>query len=69
MMFNCKLCLKSHYSATEYLCNECDKIRILMEVYDRRKVINILEKCLIINQFKIDTDTEDLEDGRAKAYP
>ncbi len=51
MTFTCPLCRKE-WILYKNVCLKCDKIRHLMEIYSRDKVIDILEKVLVVEQFK-----------------
>lgn len=51
MPFTCPLCRKN-WIFTSKLCEECDKIRHLIATYSLETVNNVLEKVLVINQFK-----------------
>ena len=68
-MFTCKLCLKDSSGFNNYFCVECDKIRILMEIYPRDTVIDILSKCLVIEKFKKDNEEEDTLHGKPRPEP
>jgi hypothetical protein len=50
-MLSCPLCRKE-WCITSKLCDECNKIKHLMDIYSREKVIEILEKVLVVEQFK-----------------
>lgn len=60
MTFTCPLCRKE-WILYKNVCLKCDKIRHLMEIYSRDKVIDILEKVLVVEQFK-----EKKEENEAK---
>jgi len=51
MPFTCPLCRKN-WIFTSKLCDECEKIRHLIATYSLETVNNVLEKVLVINQFK-----------------
>jgi hypothetical protein len=68
-MFTCKLCLKHSSGFNNYFCVECDKIRVLMEIYPRDKVIEILSKCLVIEKFKKDNEEDDTLHGKPRPEP
>ena len=61
MVFTCPLC-RSEYIYISKLCCECDKIRFLMSVYNRETIINILNKVLVVQQFKQIKEEEKKED-------
>lgn len=51
MPFTCPLCRKN-WIFTSKLCDECEKIRHLIATYSLETVNGVLEKVLVINQFK-----------------
>ena len=50
-MLSCPLC-RNEWCITSKLCNECNKVKHLMDIYSREKVIEILEKILVVEKFK-----------------
>lgn len=50
-MLSCPLCRKE-WCITSKLCDECNKVKHLMDIYSREKVIEILEKILVVEKFK-----------------
>ena len=42
---------------TTYICDDCRKIRHLMNLYSKETVLKVLDKCLVIEKFK-PTDDE-----------
>lgn len=51
MPFNCPLC-RQNWIFTSKLCVECEKIRHLIATYSLETVNSVLEKVLVIGQFK-----------------
>ena len=51
MPFNCPLC-RQNWIFTSKLCVDCEKIRHLIATYSLDTVNSVLEKVLVINQFK-----------------
>ena len=49
-MFSCPVC--SDWVLVNRLCKDCDKVRQLCKIYGKGKVLNVLDKCLIIQQHK-----------------
>ena len=58
MSFTCPMCRKKWIITTK-LCEECDKIRHMMEIYSPKKIIQILQKLLVVEQFKCENDSGD----------
>jgi len=58
MSFTCPLCRKN-WIITSKLCDDCDRIRHYMEIYSRDKILTILEKLLVVEQFKCDNESGD----------
>jgi len=50
-MFSCPLC-RTEWCITSKLCDKCNKVKHLMDIYSRDKVVEILEKVLVVEQFK-----------------
>lgn len=57
MSLTCPLC-RSEWIIVSKLCSECDRIRYLMSLYSRDKVIEILDKTLVVQKFKEDEKKE-----------
>jgi len=51
MSLTCPLC-RNEWIIVSKLCSECDRIRYLMSLYSRDKVIEILDKTLVVQKFK-----------------
>ena len=69
-MLSCPLCRKE-WCITSKLCNDCNKIKHLMDIYSREKVIEILEKVLVVEKFKEnkkENETEKVETNDNKDY-
>ena len=60
-MFSCPLC-RSEWCITSKLCDKCNKVKHLMDIYSRDKIIEILEKVLVVEQFKQQNDPPILAD-------
>ncbi len=68
-MFSCPLC-RTEWCITSKLCDKCNKVKHLMDIYSRDKVVEILEKVLVVEQFKDkeieeekkETHSDDLKD-------
>ena len=50
-MLSCPLC-RTEWCITSKLCDKCNKVKHLMDIYSRDKVVEILEKVLVVEQFK-----------------
>ena len=50
MFFNCPLCDELLF--TSKLCIKCERVRQLAKIYGVDQVINVLDKCLVVQQFK-----------------
>ncbi len=48
-MFTCPICEEIIF--TTKLCKDCERIRQLTKIYSRDKVIEVLNKILVIKQF------------------
>tara|TARA_R110001592_G_scaffold157372_1_gene388211 strand:+ start:832 stop:1053 length:222 start_codon:yes stop_codon:yes gene_type:complete len=51
MSLTCPLC-REEWILLSKLCPECDRIRFLMSIYSRDKILDILDKTLIVQKFK-----------------
>ena len=51
MSFSCPLC-REEWCFVAKLCESCDRVRYLMSIYSRDKILEILDKTLIVQQFK-----------------
>ena len=49
-MFNCKLCNEWLY--TKYICDDCKKIRDMINLYSRSTVVDVLENVLVRDTIK-----------------
>jgi len=49
-MFDCPICGET--IITTKLCNDCEIIRQLVKIYSKEKVIEVLDKVLVVKQFK-----------------
>ena len=47
-MLWCKLC-KSEYVFTTYLCENCSRIKHIMNIYGNKRVLEVIESVLIRN--------------------
>lgn len=52
MIFTCPIC--EEVILTTKLCKDCEIIRQLTKIYSKERVIEVLEKVLIVKQFKPD---------------
>ena len=50
-MLSCPLC-RTEWCITSKLCDKCNKVKHLMDIYSRDKVIEILEHVLVVEKFK-----------------
>ena len=48
-MLDCKLCHEWSYSS---LCPDCEKVENLYKLYGKEKVLEVLDKVLVISKFK-----------------
>ena len=55
-MFQCPIC--EEMIITTKLCKDCESIRQLTKIYSRDKVIEVLNKVLVVRQF-VPTKSED----------
>jgi len=60
-MFSCPLC-RTEWCITSKLCDDCNKIKHLMDIYSRDKVIDILEKVLVVEKFKNTKEEKEAND-------
>ena len=58
MSLTCPLC-REEWILLSKLCPECDRIRFLMSIYSRDKILDILDKTLIVQKFKEDESPTD----------
>lgn len=49
-MFECPIC--SEWLLINKTCSECDKIRQLCKLYGKQKLLEILDKTMVIQQLK-----------------
>ena len=49
-MFDCPVC--GELIITTKLCSDCETIRQLTKIYSKDRIIEVLEKVLVVNQFK-----------------
>ena len=52
----CPIC--SDYILLSKVCNDCEKIRQLTKIYGKEKVIEVLDKVLVVQKFKNTDITE-----------
>ena len=57
-MFSCYLCEKESVFAT-YFCDDCHKIKNIMNVYSKRDVLSILEQVCLRNKKQAVAKVED----------
>ena len=55
MGFTCPLC-REEWIITKGLCPDCDRIRFLMSIYDKKIILDILDRCLVIQKFQENED-------------
>ncbi len=48
-MFQCPIC--SETIITTKLCDDCETIRQLVKIYSKDKVLEVLKKVLVVQQF------------------
>jgi hypothetical protein len=58
-MFGCPIC--DSWCITSKICPECDKIRQLCKLYGKSKLLEILDKTMVIQQHKTQDGKLDLE--------
>lgn len=51
MYLTCPLC-RDQWIITTRICTACDKIRHYMEIYSQSKILEILDKVLVVQQHK-----------------
>ena len=51
MILTCPLC-RDEWIFTTRICVSCDKIRHYMEIYSQSKILEILDKVLVVQQHK-----------------
>lgn len=49
-MFQCPICEELIF--TTKLCSDCEVIRQLAKIYSRERIIEVLEKVLVVRQFR-----------------
>ena len=54
--FECPICQELIF--TTKLCNQCERIRQLTKIYSRDKVIEVLNKVLVVKQFVPSSDVD-----------
>jgi len=62
-MLSCPLC-RTEWCITSKLCDKCNKVKHLMDIYSRDKVVEILEKVLVVEQFKDDNKKKSVEEEK-----
>jgi len=50
MFFNCKLC--NQWSITRYICEDCNKIKDMINLYSRDTIIDVLDAVLVRDTIK-----------------
>jgi len=50
MLLNCKLC--NQWSLTRYICEDCNKIKDMINLYSRDTVIDVLDAVLVRDTIK-----------------
>lgn len=55
-MFECPIC--GDWLLIHKTCNECDKIRQLCKLYGKEKLLEILDKTMVIQQLKDNKEEE-----------
>ncbi len=55
-MWGCPIC--DDWCITSKICPECDKIRQLCKLYGKSKLLEILDKTMVIQQHKDKLDLE-----------
>jgi len=53
-MFACPIC--SEWILVNKLCGECDKIRQLCKLYGKQKLLEVLDKTMVIQKLKKDEE-------------
>lgn len=61
MSLTCPLC-RNEWIILSKLCAECDRIRYLMNLYSRDKVLEILDKTLVVQKFKEEEKEKEVGD-------
>ncbi len=62
-MLVCPLC-REEWIIINKLCGDCDRISKLMRIYDRKIILDILDKCLTIQKFKEHTEYKKDSEGK-----
>ena len=65
MTWSCPLC-RDEWLFTKRLCNDCDRIRHLMTLYDKKIILDILDKTLIVQRFAESNEYIKDENGKWK---
>lgn len=52
-MFMCPLC-RCEWVLVSKLCTDCDRVRHLYSIYDKKVIMEILDKTLVVQKFKDD---------------
>lgn len=56
MVFSCPVC--DEWVLVHKLCSDCDRIRQLCKIYTKSKLLEVLDKTLVIQQMKVDKQEE-----------
>jgi hypothetical protein len=56
-MFSCPIC--SEWVLVAKLCGECDKIRQLCKLYGKEKLLQVLDKTMVIQKLKKEEENID----------
>ena len=49
-MFSCPIC--NEWVIVHKLCEDCDRIRQLCKIYGKKKLLEVLDKTMVIQQLK-----------------
>lgn len=60
MYLTCPLC-RDEWIITTRICTPCDKIRHYMEIYSKSKILEILDKVLVVQQHKENKEIKEAE--------
>ena len=60
MVFVCKMCESSSVYIT-YICEECRRIRHMMNLYSKERVLEVLDTVLVRNDAGIKNKSDDLK--------
>ena len=55
-MFACPIC--DEWLLVHKICKDCDKIRQLCKIYGKDKLLEILDKSMVIQQHKVDNEID-----------